>query len=37
MIGTISPETFPNINYDATEEVSGDRNCFEGVLIKNWA
>ena len=28
------PETFPNVKYDAPEEVSGDRKCFDSHIRK---
>ena len=28
-IGGAPPETFPNVKYDAPEEVGGDRKCFD--------
>ena len=28
------PETFPNVKYDAPEEVGGDRKCFDSPIRK---
>ena len=28
------PETFPNVKYDAPEEVGGDRVCFDSPIWK---
>ena len=28
------PETFPNVKYDALEEVGGDRKCFDSPIRK---
>ena len=28
------PETFPNVKYDAPEEVCGDRKCFDSHIRK---
>ena len=33
-IGGASLETFPNVKYDAPEEVGGDRKCFESPVRK---
>ena len=33
-IGGASPETFPNVKYDAPEEVGGDRECFDSPIRK---
>ena len=32
IIGGASPETFPNVQYDAPEEVCGDRKCFDSPI-----
>ena len=31
-IGVAPPETFPNVKYDASEEVGGHRKCFDSVV-----
>ena len=28
------PKTFPNVKYDAPEEVGGDRKCFDSPIMK---
>ena len=33
-IGGAPPETFPSENYDAPEEVGGDRKCFDSPIRK---
>ena len=33
-IGGAPPETFPNVKYDAPEEVGGDRKCFDSPISK---
>ena len=33
-IGGAPPETFPNIKYDAPEEVGGNRKCFDSPIRK---
>ena len=33
-IGGASPETMPNVKYDAPEEVGGNRKCFESPIKK---
>ena len=33
-IGGAPPETFPNVKYDAPEEVGGDRKCFDSPIKK---
>ena len=33
-IGGAPPETFPNVKYDAPEEVGGDRQCFDSPIRK---
>ena len=33
-IGGASPETLPNVKYDAPEEVGGDRKCFDSPIRK---
>ena len=33
-IGGAPPETFPNVKYDAPEEVGGDRKCFDSPIRK---
>ena len=33
-IGVASPETFPNVKYDAPEEVGGNRKCFDSPITK---
>ena len=33
-IGDAPPETFPSENYDAPEEVGGDRKCFDSPIRK---
>ena len=33
-IGGAPPETFPNVKYDAPEEVGGDRTCFDSPIRK---
>ena len=32
--GGAPPETFPNVKYDAPEEVGGDRKCFDSPIRK---
>ena len=31
-IGGAPPETFPNVKYDAPEEMGGDRKCFDSPI-----
>ena len=33
-IGGAPSETFPNVNYDAPEEVGGSRKCFDSPIKK---
>ena len=33
-IGGAPLEIFPNVKYDATEEVHGDRKCFDSSIRK---
>ena len=33
-IGGATPKTFPSENYDAPEEVGGDRKCFDSPIRK---
>ena len=33
-IGGAPHETFPNVKYDAPEEVGGDRKCFDSPIRK---
>ena len=33
-IGGAPPKTFPNVKYDAPEEVGGDRKCFDSPIRK---
>ena len=33
-IGGAPPETFPNVKYDAPEEVGGKRKCFDSPIRK---
>ena len=33
-IGGAPPDTFPNVKYDAPEEVGGDRKCFDSPIRK---
>ena len=33
-IGGAPPETFPNVKYDAPEELDGDRKCFDSPIRK---
>ena len=33
-IGGAPPETFPNVKYDALEEVGDNRNCFDIPIRK---
>ena len=33
-IGGAPPETFPNVKYDAPEELGGDRKCFDSLIRK---
>ena len=33
-IGGAPPQTFPNVKYDAPEEVGGDRKCFDSPIRK---
>ena len=33
-IGGAPPETFPNVKYDAPEEVGGNRKCFDSPIRK---
>ena len=33
-IGGAYPETFPDVKYDAPEEVSGNRKCFDSPIRK---
>ena len=33
-IGGAPPETFPNVKYDAPEEMGGDRKCFDSPIRK---
>ena len=33
-IGGAPTETFPNVKYDAPEEVGGDRKCFDSPIRK---
>ena len=33
-IGGAPPETFPNVKYDAPEELGGDRKCFDSPIRK---
>ena len=33
-IGGAPPETFPNVKYDAPEEMGGDRKCFDSPIGK---
>ena len=33
-IGGAPPETFPNVKYDAPEEIGGDRKCFDSPIRK---
>ena len=32
--GGAPPETFPNVKYDAPEEMGGDRKCFDSPIRK---
>ena len=33
-IGGAPPQTFPNVEYDAPEEVGGNRKCFDSPIKK---
>ena len=33
-IGGAPPETFPNVKYDAPQEMGGDRKCFDSPIMK---
>jgi hypothetical protein len=33
-IGGAPPKTFPNVKYDAPEEVGGNRKCFDSPIRK---
>ena len=33
-IGGAPPKTFPNVKYDAPEEMGGDRKCFDSPIRK---
>ena len=33
-IGGAPPETFPNVKYDAPEEMGGDKKCFDSPIRK---
>ena len=33
-IGGAPPETFPNVKYDAHEQVGGDSKCFDSPIGK---
>ena len=33
-IGGAPPETFPNVKYDALEEVGGNKKCFDSPIRK---
>ena len=33
-IGGAPPQTFPDVKYDAPEEVGGDRKCFDSPIRK---
>ena len=33
-IGGAPPQTFPNVKYDAPEQMGGDRKCFDSPIRK---